>query len=71
MPDRVVWSDPSGTHEERLPLDPTIGEALGAQFHRAVVAGQPVGPGWADAVTAARLVLRLVGEGDAHGSGDG
>jgi predicted dehydrogenase len=63
MPDRVVWADASGTYDERLPPEPTIGEVLDAQFHRAVVGGTPAGPFWADAVTAARLVLRLVGEG--------
>ena len=62
MPDRVVWADSDGTHDERLPLEPTIGEALNAQFHRAVV-GSAVGPGWADAVASARAVLRLRREG--------
>lgn len=65
MPDRIVWSDASGTHDERLPLEPTIGEALNARFHRAVTVEPPVGPGWRDAVTAARLVLRLNREGPA------
>jgi predicted dehydrogenase len=63
MPDRVVWADAGGTHDERLPAEPTIGEALGAQFYRAVVNGARAGPVWSDAVTAARLVLRLIGEG--------
>ena len=33
MPDRIQWSDPSGTHEERLPLEPTVGDVLNDQFH--------------------------------------
>jgi predicted dehydrogenase len=69
MPDHLVWTDASGTHDEHLPLEPTIGEALNAHFHRAIVSGTPVAPCWSDAVTAARLVLRLNGEGAAHGSG--
>ncbi len=71
MPDRVVWADAGGTHDERLPMEPSIGEALAAQFHRAVCGGPQIGPVWRDAVTAARLVLRLIGEGAAHGSGAG
>jgi predicted dehydrogenase len=63
MPDRVVWADANGTREERLPLEPSIGEALDAQFYRAVTDGPEIGPVWRDAVTAARLVLRLIGEG--------
>ena len=63
MPDRVVWADASGTHDERLPLEPTVAESLNAQFHRAVVGGKAVAPGWPDAVSAARLVLRLNREG--------
>ncbi len=65
MPDRVAWADASGAHDERLPLEPTVAEALNAQFHRAAVGGHVVAPGWADAVSAARLVLRLKREGAA------
>ncbi len=65
MPDRVVWADASGTHDERLPLEPSVGEALNAHFHRAVIGGKALAPGWPDAVTAARLVLRLNREGPA------
>jgi predicted dehydrogenase len=63
LPDRVVWTDADGTREERLPLEPSIGEVLNAHFHRAVVAGSPIAPTWRDAVTAARTVLRLKREG--------
>lgn len=67
MPDRVAWADAAGAHDERLPLEPTVGEALNAQFHRAVTGGKPLSPGWPDAVAAARLVLRLLREGPATG----
>jgi predicted dehydrogenase len=62
MPDRIVWTDADGPHDERLPLEPTIGELLSAQFHRVISGRQAAGPDWSDAVTAARLVLRLKGE---------
>ena len=65
MPDRVVWADSAGTRDERLPLEPTIGEALNAQFLRAVRGGSAVVPGWPDAVASARAVLRLRREGPA------
>ena len=65
MPDRVVWADASGTHDERLPLEPTVAESLNAQFYRAVIGGKSVAPGWPDALSAARLVLRLKREGAA------
>jgi predicted dehydrogenase len=65
MPDRVAWADASGTHDERLPLEPTVAEALNAQFYRAVLAGHVIAPCWSDAVSAARLVLRLKREGPA------
>jgi predicted dehydrogenase len=61
MPDRIVWTDSEGQHEERLSLEPTIGETLNAHFHRAIRGQQPFAPAWPDAVTAARLVLRLNG----------
>ena len=32
---------PAGTHEERLPLEPTVGDVLNDQFHR-LVRGRPV-----------------------------
>jgi len=59
MPDRIVWTDAEATHDERLPLEPTVGEALNAHFHRAVVQGQPIAPNADDALAVARLVGRL------------
>lgn len=56
LPDRIQWSDASGTHEERLPLEPTVGELLNRQFHR-LVQGEPAEvPTIRDALTVARLV---------------
>jgi predicted dehydrogenase len=59
MPDRIIWTTPEGTTEERLPIEPAIGEQLLDQFHRIICLGEPVSPGWTDALAVARLILRL------------
>jgi predicted dehydrogenase len=56
LPDRIQWSDASGVHEERLPLEPTVGEVLNDQFHRLVTGGESLAPTIRDALTVARLV---------------
>ncbi len=62
MPDRIVWTSGGATHDERLPIEPTIGEQLNAQFHQAVTTGDCGQPTWDDALTVARLILRLKGD---------
>ena len=59
MPDRIHWTDAEGTHEERLPLEPTVGEALNDQFHRLVRGDQSLAPTLDDALAVARLVADL------------
>ena len=59
MPERIQWSDPSGTHDERLPLEPTVGDVLNDQFHRLVREGQSLAPTIHDALDIARLVQHL------------
>ncbi len=59
LPDRVVWTDSTGTHDERLAVEPSTGELLNAHFHRAVCQSEPVAPNWQDAVSVSRLILRL------------
>jgi predicted dehydrogenase len=59
LPDRIVWTDATGTHDERLPLEPSIGETLNAHFHRAVTTGRPTTPNWDDVLAVSRLILRL------------
>ena len=59
MPERIQWSDPSGTHEERLPLEPTVGDVLNDQFHRLVRKGHSLAPTIHDALEIARLVQEL------------
>ena len=56
LPDRIQWSDAAGTHEERLPLEPTVGEVLNDQFHRLVRGDQSLAPTIRDAVAVARQV---------------
>lgn len=61
MPDRIQWSDSTGNHEERLPLEPTVGDVLNDQFHRLVCGEDVQAPTIRDAVENARTVhdLRL------------
>jgi predicted dehydrogenase len=56
MPERIQWWDSSGTHEEKLPLEPTVGDVLNDQFHRLVHNGQSLAPTIRDALEIARLV---------------
>jgi predicted dehydrogenase len=59
LPDRIQWSDADGNHEERLPLEPTVGDVLNEQFHR-MVRGEPsLAPTIRDALEIARLVREL------------
>ena len=59
MPERIQWWDSTGTHEERLPLEPTVGDVLNDQFHRLVRKCQSLAPTIHDALTIARLVQDL------------
>jgi hypothetical protein len=55
MPDRLLWSDPQGSHEERLPMEPTVGEILGDEFYR-LVRGEPsLAPTLDDALAMLRM----------------
>lgn len=59
MPDRIQWTDSEGVHDERLPLEPTVGEILNDQFHRMVRGDQSLAPSLNDALAVARLVQDL------------
>ncbi len=59
LPDRIQWSDPSGTHEERLPLEPTVGDVLNDQFHRLVRGEHSLAPTIRDALAVARRVAAI------------
>lgn len=56
LPERIQWSNAQGTHEEHLPLEPTVGEVLNDQFHRLVRGDQSLAPTIDDAVSIARRV---------------
>lgn len=59
MPDRIAWTDAHGQHEERLPMEPTVGEVLDDQFYR-LVRGEPsLAPGLDDALALIRLDREL------------
>jgi predicted dehydrogenase len=59
MPERIQWSDASGAHDERLPLEPTIGEVLNDQFYRLVRGERSLAPTLQDALAAARAVQSM------------
>lgn len=59
MPDHILWTDAAGTHEERLPLEPTVGEVLNEHFHRLVLGEHSLAPTFADALSLARLIEQL------------
>jgi predicted dehydrogenase len=64
MPDRIQWTDAEGTHEEKLPLEPTVGELLNDHFQRLVRGTQSMAPTWNDTIAVARLIgsIRKSGE---------
>jgi predicted dehydrogenase len=59
MPERIQWSSSGGVKEERLPLEPTVGDVLNDQFHRLVRGDHSLAPTIRDALTIARLVQDL------------
>lgn len=44
MPDLIRWYDSSGYHEERLPMEPSLGEILNDQFFQMVRGNESHGP---------------------------
>jgi predicted dehydrogenase len=59
LPERIQWSGAGGVKDERLPLEPTVGDVLNVQFHRLVCGDQALAPTIHDALTIARLVHDL------------
>lgn len=56
MPDLIRWQDSAGFHEERLPMQPSLGELLEDQFFR-LVRGLPFsGPGIDDVLAVTRVL---------------
>ena len=56
MPEKIQWSSAAGTKEERLALEPTVGDVLNDQFHRLVRGDHSLAPTIRDALEIARLV---------------
>ena len=59
LPDRIQWTDSEGSHEERLPLEPSVGEMLNDHFHRLVRGAQSMAPTWNDSIAVARLISAI------------
>ena len=59
MPEKIQWSSPAGTKEERLALEPTVGDVLNDQFHRLVRGDHSLAPTIREALEIARLVNEL------------
>lgn len=59
MPDKIQWSNSAGTYEERLALEPTVGDILNDQFHRLVRGDQSLAPSIREALEIARLIDQL------------
>jgi predicted dehydrogenase len=56
MPERIQWSGSGGIKDERLPLEPTVGDVLNDQFHRLVRGHHSLAPTIRDALAIGRLV---------------
>ena len=63
MPEKILWSNSSGSKEERLALEPTVGDVLNDQFHRLVRGDHSLAPTIRDALENARQVSILYQSG--------
>jgi len=59
MPEKIQWSDAQVSKDERLPLEPTVGDVLNDQFHRLVRGDHSLAPTIREALEIARLVNHL------------
>ena len=59
MPEKILWSNAAGSKEERLALEPTVGDVLNDQFHRVVRGDHSLAPTIRDALEIARQVSVL------------
>src|SRR5581483_9470949 len=57
MPDRIQWTDAEGSHEEHLPMEPTVGELLCEHFHRRALGEPSLSATLDDALAVSRLVV--------------
>jgi predicted dehydrogenase len=56
MPEKIHWSTATGANEERLALEPTVGDVLNDQFHRLVRGEHSLAPTIHEALNIARIV---------------
>jgi predicted dehydrogenase len=59
MPDRIQWTDDTGTHDEHLPMEPSLGDRMCDHFCRRVRNEPSLAPTLDDALELARLVTSL------------
>ena len=59
MPEKILWANSSGSKEERLALEPTVGDVLNDQFHRLVRGDHSLAPTIRDALENARQISVL------------
>jgi hypothetical protein len=59
MPEKIQWSNAAGANEERLALEPTVGDVLNDQFHRLVRGDHSLAPSIREALEIGRLVNEL------------
>lgn len=60
MPERIQWTDSEGAHEERLPMEPSVGELLGDQFYRLLLGEPSLATTIDDALAVAQLTETLL-----------
>lgn len=59
MPEKILWSNSAGSKEERLSLEPTVGDVLNDQFHRLVRGDHSLAPTIRDTLENARQLSIL------------
>jgi hypothetical protein len=59
MPEKIQWSNAAGAKEERLALEPTVGDVLNDQFHRLIRGDHSLAPSIREALEIGRLVNDL------------
>jgi predicted dehydrogenase len=59
LPERIQWTDGKAVHDERLPLEPSVGETLNDQFYRLIRGEHSLAPTIQDALALADWVEDL------------
>ncbi len=59
VPEKIQWSTAAAVKEERLPLEPTVGDVLNDQFHHLVHHDQTMAPTIREALEVARMADRM------------